>query len=136
MLRTSFEKVIIQSIAYFVKQRHRNPLLVEDFVKVLGRAVYLPRQPYCRATLPGKLFLDYLSKVKTVGCCCASHIACLSGVPPCQQQKRAVPVLPLIPIEGVWNSLWVNKLETVHALRREPRLLIITHRSFPDFSIG
>ena len=43
MLRTSFEKVIIQSIAYFEKQRHRNPLLVENFVKVLRCAVHLFR---------------------------------------------------------------------------------------------
>jgi len=111
-------------------------LLVEDLVEVLRRAVHLLRQPYRFATLPRKLMLDESAKVKIIGFYCTSHVACLSGVQPCQQQKRAVPVLSLIPIEGVWNSLWVNKLETVHALRREPRLLIITHSSFPDFSIG
>ena len=136
IFRTLLEEIVIQRFAYLEKQRHCNPLLVEDFVKIFRRAVYLLGQPDGRATLLSKLLLDNFSKVKTVGCCCASHIACLSGVPPCQQQKRAVPVLLPIPIEGVWNSLRVNKLETVHALRREPRLLIITHRSFPDFSIG
>lgn len=135
-LRTLIKKVVIQRLAYLKQQRHRGPLLVKDLVKILRRAVYLLRQPYGRAPLPRKFLLDDFSKVKTVGCCCASHIDCLSGVPPCQQQKRAIPVLLPIPIEGVWNSLRVNKLETVHALRREPRLLIITHRSFPDFSIG
>lgn len=40
-LRTLLEKIVIQRLAYLEKQRHRNPLLVKDFVKVLGRAVYL-----------------------------------------------------------------------------------------------
>ena len=76
MLRTFFEKVIIQSIAYFVKQRHRNPLLVENLVKILRGAVYLPRQPYCRATLPGKLLLDGPPDMEAVGCCLAFHTVC------------------------------------------------------------
>ena len=42
-LRTLSKKIVIQCFAYLEKQRHCNPLLVEDFVKVFRRAVHLLR---------------------------------------------------------------------------------------------
>ncbi len=43
ILRTLSKKIVIQRFAYFEKQRHCNPLLVEDFVKIFRCAVYLFR---------------------------------------------------------------------------------------------
>lgn len=58
IFRAAFKEVIIQSFAYLEKQRHRYPLLVEDFVKILRRAVYLLCKPSGSAPLPRKLLLD------------------------------------------------------------------------------
>ena len=102
-LRTLSEKIIIQRFADLEKQRHRDPFLVENLVKVLGCAVHLLRQPDRRATLSRKLLLDDFPDVEIFWCRrFVFHAAfpelCLAS------NKIGVPCLSLIPIEGVWKA--------------------------------
>ena len=69
IFRTLLEEIVIQRFAYLEKQRHCNPLLVEDFVKIFRRAVYLLGQPDGRATLLSKLLLYDFPDVEVDSCC-------------------------------------------------------------------
>ena len=93
--RALLEKIILQRLAYLEKQRHCDPFLVEDLVKVLGRATHLLRQPYGCATLLRKFFLDYFPDVEFVWCCFAFHVACLFEHLVLQATKKAFPVCRL-----------------------------------------
>ena len=75
-LRAVLKEIVPQRLANLKKQVGVDPRTQKQFVKVLTRTVHLQRQPYCRATLPGKLLLDGSPDMEAVGCCLAFHTVC------------------------------------------------------------
>ena len=74
IIGTILEEIVAQRLADFEHQRHGDPLLVEDLIDVLGRAVHLPRKPCGRAALPLQLGLDKSAQMEIGGGKSVAHI--------------------------------------------------------------
>lgn len=125
---TVLKEIMPQRLANLKKQVGVNPRSHKQFVKVLTRTVHLQRQPYCRATLPGKLLLDGLPDMETVWCCLAFHTAYFNESSLATKHKKgARRYFMLINAKGSGKpSMIISK--TAHAMNVNLSARLFSHR--------